>query len=444
MIIKSMSRREKSFSQLFDYMTGKSLQNNKISFSHNLYSKDRDGIIKEFKDNSEHLSERKDRVYLFHEIISITKEMDKELSKDKQKEILLNIAQNYVDRRCPSNLVVGEIHDDKTNNLHIHLMISSNEYGENTNLRLSKATFDQVKKDIEMLVLANYPELNQKKIINKKAGEKLSNKGAELKRRTGQLTQRENIINKLKSIFSTSASKTDFFDKLALSKIEIYVRGNTIGFLSLETGRKHKLKTLGLEDEFKVMSSKIELSGEKSTIDENKSMYAEAKGRTDTFDKKTLNKKTEPKDTPAHLSQRDAMINMLKGIFLTTENIIDFFQKLSSFHLEIYERGNNIGFRNMETGTSYRLTTLDLENEFKIMSDRIELTSKKNDPHEYDKTHPETETKPKPSDKETTTNKPPSFEKTKSEIEIEKEKRREEILRTRNETEKTKSNSKTR
>lgn len=112
--------------------------------------------------------------------------------------------------------------------------------------------------------MTKYPELEQKKLISKEPGsgiepgEKLSNKGAELKRRTGKTDQKDSVKERLKSVFSGSKTKADFFTALEKEQLSIYVHGNTIGILDKITERKHRLKTLGMLEEFHAVSDMIE------------------------------------------------------------------------------------------------------------------------------------------------------------------------------------------
>jgi len=159
-------------------------------------------------------------------------------------------------------------------------MISSNERGNNRNLRLSKKEFDQAKKHIENWTNKKYPELKQGMVINKQAGKKTSHSGAELKKRTGKMPERERVSNALKDIFANSEDKQHFFSNLAAQHLEVYIRGKNIGFADIETGRKYRLKTLGLSSEFNLMSDKIELDEKRKQVDENdqQKKYQEAKG----------------------------------------------------------------------------------------------------------------------------------------------------------------------
>jgi len=279
MIIKSKSRKVGNFDQLYDYMKkGAEKHDNVHVFSRNVYSQDRDGVLNEFTENAQLFNKRKNSVYLYHEIISITR--SKQLSVEKQQEALFHIVHEYIDHRAKNNLVYGYMHTDAINNLHYHVMISSNERGNNRNLRLSKKEFDQAKKHIENWTNKKYPDLKQGMVINKQAGKKTSHSGAELKKRTGKMPERERVSNALKDIFANSEDKQHFFSNLAAQHLEVYIRGKNIGFADIETGRKYRLKTLGLSSEFNLMSDKIELDEKRKQVDENdqQKKYQEAKG----------------------------------------------------------------------------------------------------------------------------------------------------------------------
>jgi hypothetical protein len=281
MIIKSMSRKHQTFSQLFTYMKNGSSQNSEFDFfSKNLYSNNGKDITAEFLRNAYLLKARANGNYLFHEVISLTK--SKQLTLLQEKERLFDIIRLYTEKRCNNNLVTGFLHDEKSNNIHYHLMISSNEIGEYKNQRLTKFDFDKVKKATEKYVIDKYPELEQDIIINGKKSQrkaKQSNKAGEVKRKGGRLDKKAKITETLKAIFSQSHSKDDFFSRLAEQNIELYNRGKTIGFINGSDNKKYRLKTLALESEFQRVSTlmaqennKAEKAAEKGkqTVDSKK------------------------------------------------------------------------------------------------------------------------------------------------------------------------------
>ncbi|CAC9620779.1 hypothetical protein [uncultured Gammaproteobacteria bacterium] len=254
-----MSRRTTSFSQLVDYMSDIDKADQQYSIYHNLFTQSQDKIADEFFANSKFVRKRKNGVYLYHEILSITKNSN--LNSAKQKQILQQIARQYIQQRANENLVYATMHDDHDNHLHYHFIISSNKAGESTKTRMSKYDFDKFKKDLELKVLKDYPELNQTLTINKQAGEKLSNKASETKRRMGKTPKRDEVKAKLQSIFAKANSKDEFLKILKDNNFDFYIRGkNTMGVLDTQDNKKYRLKTLGILGDFEQVLARIELS----------------------------------------------------------------------------------------------------------------------------------------------------------------------------------------
>lgn len=260
MIIKSMSRKDHSFAELYDYIK-KGMEgeyNHPHAFCHNFYNgfDDREQILKGFSENVSHLQKRKNGNNFYHEIISV--KVNDKINRDKHYEALYNITHDYIKMRADKCLVIGGIHDEHDHHIHMHLMISSNEIGSKKRLRLTKKEFSVVKKLTEEKALALHPELAQEVLINaKKKSSSISKKEDALKRRTKKPSIKDQFKDRLKGIFEQSADKADFFNHLEANNIEIYTRGKTISFLDIEHNRKHRLKTLGLEAEFEAINNKL-------------------------------------------------------------------------------------------------------------------------------------------------------------------------------------------
>ena len=237
-------------------MTKRNKYDNSFNIYHNLYANNSENVKEEFSKNAEFLKERKNGVFMYHEILSVTK--SSKISLDKQKEILMELAQKYLQERAKNNLAYGVLHDDKSDNLHYHFMISSNEASKKIKHRLTKNEFDKIKKNLENYVLNIYPEMEQKAVINKTKDENTSTKEYELKKRTGKQSERDQVKSKLKEVFEKSKTKQQFFNNLANSGFELYIHGNTIGVKNNETGLNYRLKTLGLLDEFYEISPRIQ------------------------------------------------------------------------------------------------------------------------------------------------------------------------------------------
>lgn len=299
MIIKSMSRKVPSFGQLLGYID-RETDHEAFTLRRNLYGRDHDAIRAEFETNAELLQKRKNGVYLFHEIISITRA--KGLTPEDQKQRLYEIAQEYIAARCPDNLVYGGLHQDKDHSYHMHLMISANKAGDLKRQRLTKHQFREIQVQLEAHVLRTYPELEQKLAIGKKS-EHGRNKGeVELERRTGKLPKREETLKRIRRAYDTSTDRESLISALRQEGFDLYVRGKNIGVIDLEDGKKHRLKTLDQQ-----FSNQIEnrLSGQEPDI--NKKPEKEALSEKEQEIKKDKTKSREFNSEEKHQGKDNAI-----------------------------------------------------------------------------------------------------------------------------------------
>jgi len=302
-----MSRKEPSFNQLIDYMdSGRA--DARYSIYHNLYNRDPESLKNEFIQNAHYLRKRANGNYMYHEVISITR--SNQIKLDEQKEKLRQIVHHYIQDRAQNNLAFAALHDDHDNNLHFHVIISSNELSSSKRHRLSKSKFDVIKKSLEKHVLQQYPELEQKELINKQSKEKLSNKGAELKRRTGKTPQREAVREKVRQIFEKSDSIESLLNGFDQAGLDFYMRGKHPGLKDRSTGRKHRIKTLGFMEQFEKINQKITDDIQKKKKTNNKS------NPSSTVDDK-VEQTTKQKFTP---SNNDKMENKTTTSKASTTN----------------------------------------------------------------------------------------------------------------------------
>ena len=275
MIIKSMSRKHASFAQLIDYIEGESkLRSRKYSVFHNTYSRTTDRLKAEFVENAEHLRYRKNGVYLYHEVVSITRaHQSQQIDEDQQKAALKQIVEEYLSHRGKHNLAYAALHED-TEHLHFHIVMSANEAGERDRTRLSKVQFAEIQTNLEQWVLEKHPELEQKAVFHKNqtAEERqqrqdkkdhakadkahLTNKGEELKRRGGKTSIRDDIGEKLADIFTTATDPRDFADLLEKAGFKLYQRGQQHGVTDRD-GKKYRLNKLGLSEAWDKLEARM-------------------------------------------------------------------------------------------------------------------------------------------------------------------------------------------
>ncbi len=299
MIIKSMSRKVPSFGQLLGYIDREQGQED-FTLRHNLLGRDHDSICAEFERNAELLQKRKNGTYLFHEIISITRA--KGLSAQEQKQRLHEIAQEYIAARCPDNLVYGGLHQDKDHSYHMHLMISANRVDETKRQRLTKHQFREIQVKLEAHVLQTYPELEQKLAIGKRSDRGRGKGEAELERRTGKRPKREEILKRIQAAYAASQDRDSLFSALGREGLELYVRGKTVGVVDLESGKKHRLKTLDLQ-----MADQIEIrmAGQDAESQrEAEKMPEGEKEKQGQREQETARETSQPEDTPEAAKER--------------------------------------------------------------------------------------------------------------------------------------------
>ena len=254
-----MSRKSKSFSQLYDYLT-----RNKSShtFSRNTYSnsKNKKEFIHEFYENSRYLREARGKVFMYHEVLSLEAN---ELSLERQKEILLDMADTYLLQRAEDHLAFGVIHEEK-NNMHLHLMISANKIEGEKRVRLSKKEFSQIQQRLENYKNQKYKELNQSSLYqDKKDLSKEKQNEQELKNR-GARSVKDEIKENLRATFSKATLSTYIENHLKTLGYEIYTRGKTKGVRY--KNKNYRFKTLGLESEYQQLLKKLERIQEREII----------------------------------------------------------------------------------------------------------------------------------------------------------------------------------
>jgi len=265
MIIKSMSRKHPTFAQLIDYIEGESkLKSRRYSIHHNIYSRDSAGMKREFEENSHLLRARKNGVYLYHEVVSITR--SEHLQEDAQKEALSQIVREYLMARGSRNMAYAVLHED-TDNLHFHIVMSSNVVGDSRRTRLSKEQFADVQTRLEAWVLTHHRDLEQKAVFHKNQTESereareakrahLSNKGEQMKRRGAEATRRDGVQEKLAEIFETATDPRHFSDLMEKAGFTLYTRGKNHGATDRD-GNKYRFERLGLGDAWRELDERM-------------------------------------------------------------------------------------------------------------------------------------------------------------------------------------------
>jgi hypothetical protein len=226
MIIKSKSRANKSFKSLYEYMS----KDKSEMHAHNLYSNamDKEAVIKEFMENAKELDNARGKNYLYHEIISLEKDLN--LSDKRKKEILLDLSKEYINKRAKDHLVISAVHTDKEHT-HIHLMISANKVASKRRERVSKHMFNRFQRETEDYKNSKYPFLSTE--FYKQAYQEANKEPL-----------KDRVKKRLAELFK-SETQREFVKGLEQENIKLKKRGKNIS-VEME-GRTFRLKTLGKE-----------------------------------------------------------------------------------------------------------------------------------------------------------------------------------------------------
>ena len=236
MIIKSMARKQPSFRQLIDYFDRGHDRDTGLTFARNLYDDPnrRVMVAKAFERNYAHLPKRANGNALYHEVIVL--ERQDGLSDKRQAELLLDLAERYCAKRAPNQLAYGRIHQDRDHH-HIHLMISSNAVRSDRRVRMTKGQFAEIQRGLERYRLERFPELGGLRIYNPDPSREQAHRP----------NQREILREMLTGLFEKARSERGLLDDVLAAGYRFYRHGHQVGVEHLETGRRHRLRSLGLE-----------------------------------------------------------------------------------------------------------------------------------------------------------------------------------------------------
>lgn len=297
MIIRSLSRKDPSFRQLFFYMNREKGVPYFVSWNLNLVNHlDYQRVLDQFYENAELLKTRKNGNYLYHEIISI--KLSSGVSLDRQMKALHDVSQKYIQARGPNLLSYGRMHiDDKS--LHMHVMFSANELNQSNRHRLSREQFATIQRQCEQYLQQTYPDLKQP-VLYLKDREQKPNKSRqreyEFTKRTGKKTQKQKVKEQLEELLSQR--RTQSLKQLFKEHgFELYQRGKHYGVLF--RGTKYRMVTLGLADEF-LASKKRGFTPDPATPEPD---FKESQDKKSTNQKTNMDKLYEQMKTMAALRE---------------------------------------------------------------------------------------------------------------------------------------------
>lgn len=165
MIIKSKGHRKKPgiFRFLVNYVwsdKGKANEDNSFSYFHNITSFDPKKISQEFLENDTFRKQRSNGLALHHLIMSFSPKDSDHITH----EVLHDLVTKLIELRGSDGLYFGRLHASE-DHIHVHILMSGNKYRSRDSMRISKAEFDRLQRDIEVYQIEHYPRVSHSLVM---------------------------------------------------------------------------------------------------------------------------------------------------------------------------------------------------------------------------------------------------------------------------------------
>lgn len=263
MILKSLGHKTRSFGKLLAYVQrGAETDGAGGTFSRNLIcdAADVEAVRQAFEENARHLTARRGGNWCYHEIIALPKAV-KEKTRAEGEAVLFELASRYVAARAPQHLVWGRVHWD-AEHPHLHLVVSANALRSPRRTRLTRARFTKLVEELEAFKCERWPqELPEKLWQHRQRYNKQRRRHAEdhLTRRTGQASKRDTLAKTLTALFARARWPEALSADLTEAGLTLYRRGRAWGVIETATGKRHRLRTLGVLDAFRAMEARMQV-----------------------------------------------------------------------------------------------------------------------------------------------------------------------------------------
>jgi len=204
-------------------------------YTQNLRSDSIDGYVSEFVENEAfRQSHRVDNVMLTHEIISFSASENREVFT---QSVIDNLAKEYIRLRGNKAVILAAGHFDK-NHIHIHACVSALEYRTGKSIGLNKAQLKELKENFQQYHKIRYPELT-------KSFPRHGSREPQLTHGQWHAKQRDDMIEKVKGLFSKSASQNQFLGLLQNEGLYYYERAGKPQGIECEGARFRFSRLLG-------------------------------------------------------------------------------------------------------------------------------------------------------------------------------------------------------
>jgi len=248
-----MPHRKADFLALARYILRADKGEKNHAIPHNMLSNPEkpDELAMEIEENYRYCPKRKNGLALHHDILSFHEDDRQVLTRP----ILEDLASEYMERRVgETGIGFAGLHLDKKH-AHIHIMCAANLIMSKKKLRLSKKQFEIIKREMSVYSKERYPQITHSYDHEKKRKGKVKGRQKEYARdkrlleKGGKVASKKEQIEKmvLKSL-EVAKSNKKFLTLLKKAGFESYKRGSNLGIVHIETGRKYRLKTLGVDE----------------------------------------------------------------------------------------------------------------------------------------------------------------------------------------------------
>ncbi|MBK7800103.1 MAG: relaxase/mobilization nuclease domain-containing protein [Saprospiraceae bacterium] len=244
MILKNLTRRSNT-GQLVNYLFKQEKDaKQKPILKHNLRSRTTKGWTKELDKNFElRMHRRKDNIRLHHTIISFSNKDKKQINQD----LLKDITKKYIELRGKDNIYLASSHHDKEH-IHLHIVMSSTKLITGESNRISRQEFRELKLALDEYQKVKYPELvNSLPAHGKSQKLQLTDPEQKLQDREGKLSQKQELLETVQTVYSRSKSLDNFLSELKSAGYNSYSRGGKVYGVEDESGRHYRFKTLGYD-----------------------------------------------------------------------------------------------------------------------------------------------------------------------------------------------------
>lgn len=257
-----MARKTPTFGQLAGYMDRKA--DPRYAHFWNLdvpYGASREEVVRGFELNDLLLRSRSNGNRLYHEILSLKRAEG--MTVERQKDILHDLAGKWLAERAPGQLGYARMHVER-DHVHYHIMLSAGERGRDRPMRLPRAEFARMQKDLEAYAMQRFPQLGVERRYGRSPAERTRRprqREDAMLRRTGGGSDRERAAGILREAFARARDGRELADALAACGFSVHQRGDSVSFG--HAGRRYRLRTLGLEAEYRRLSERLSKEKEK-------------------------------------------------------------------------------------------------------------------------------------------------------------------------------------